>query len=553
MAQGFPGGYAPTGGESAHPLEFALCEFCGRELPARMMDTHKNRVHNVPLPRAPPRPPGAPDPSIPPWISDQGPGRGASYVPPGATPRFPPSAATALSATPHGPPAPSTPSTPSPKATGAPVAAPPPPGAAPPAEEHPLPPPPPDWVPPSEATPPASPEPSTTPGPERERSEGSSDVEVAPAEEAPVAETPPVLTEEGAVAPEGEPAPVPEADPEQVAGLVAEAGTEVPAPEPEAEDADREEPSSASAEADAEVDTSSTDDEPTGEGRATGPALPPGEVPPHEHEVPEHEHEMPEHQHELPEHQHELPEHQHDLTEHQHDLPEHQHDLPEHQHDLPEHEHELPEHQHDVSEHQHELPEHEHEVAEHEHELPAHDHEDYKGLLDTQGADLEAVKHVVHDLTGRLQDREEEIQRLRKAMDESEQVRAALAREVALARADREKMTQSLPVVLYDAEEKRVASVNLFASGHGEALEKLIGALIHSWQNEGKNVDVTGLPPNMAVKVRDDPQGRGFELFPSSVLFLRVTSKEREAMGALPPLVSQPERKEKRDGSSEKT
>ena len=546
MAQGFPGGYAPSGGESAHPLEFALCEFCGRELPARMMDTHKNRVHNVPLPKAPPRPPGSPDPSIPPWVSDQGSGRGASYLPPGATPRFPPSAATALTATPHGPAAPGAPPVGLPKPTGAPAAAPPPPGAAPSAEEHPLPPPPPDWVRPPEEAQPAAPEPSEPAGPERERAEDPSDSEVAPAEEAPVAETPPVLTEEGAVAPEGEPAPVPEATPEQVAGIVADAGTEAPAVEPATDGEDRDELSSASADSDAEVDASSADDEPTGDGPATGPALPPGEVAPLKHEVPEHEHELPEHEHEMPEHQHELP-------DHQHELPEHQHDLPEHQHDLPEHEHELPEHQHDVSEHQHELPEHEHEVAEHEHELPAHDHEDYKGLLDTQGADLEAVKHVVHDLTGRLQDREEEIQRLRKAMDESEKVRAALAREVALARADREKMTQSLPVVLYDAEEKRVASVNLFASGHGEALEKLIGALIHSWQNEGKNVDVTGLPPNMAVKVRDDPQGRGFELFPSSVLFLRVTSKEREALGALPPLVSQPERKEKRERSTEKT
>ena len=533
MAQGYPGGYSPpAGGSGQAPLEFALCEFCGRELPARMLDTHKNRVHNVPLPKPAPRPPGMPDPSIPPWISDQGSSRTPHAAP--RQPRFPPSAATAFAPAQRPPPA--SPGVTSPAATppvpagakaAGPVGAPPLPdtsvppspsdvpltallsGQSPPPHGHALPPPPPDWVRPGESK-------------TSERQADLADDAPAPAEveERPVAPTPPVLTEDGPVPPEGEPAPVPEATPDQVPAIVAEATSSSSVDDSETQ---------ASPEPEAESVTASSDDDlAPGDAPDSAATSVPGEVPPHEHEVAEHEHE-------LPEHSHELPEHQHPAVEHEHELPEHEHPLPEHEHEVAEHEHEMPEHQH-------ELPEHEHEVGEHEHELPPHDHEDYKGLIDTQGADLDAVKQLVQDLTDRLSQRDQEIARLKQSVDDSEKVREALMNEVALARADREKQTQSLPVVVYDADEKRVASVNLFASGHGEALEKLVGAMIHSWQNEGKAVDVTGLPPHMAVKVRDDPQGRGFELFPSSVLFLKVTSKEREALGSLPPLVSQPER-----------
>lgn len=363
-----------------------------------------------------------------------------------------------------------------------------------------------------------------------------------------IAPTPPVLSEGGAAPPEGEPEPVPEATPEQVPQIVAEAsGSTADGTVEATAEASPDVP--AEVQGDVEPETVTAVDSDDGETAAPSEPLPAGEVPPHEHEVPEHEHDLPEHQHDLPQHDHALPEHKHPAEEHEHPLPEHEHPIAEHEHEVVDHEHDLPEHKHEPLEHEHPLPEHQHEVAEHEHELPEHEHETtshehdaYRGLFNTQGADIVAIKQIVQGLNQRLLERDQEIARLKKNMDDSEQVREALAREVALVRADREKQAQTMPVVVYDAEEKRVASVNLFASGHGEALEKLVGAMIHSWQNEGKAVDVSGLPPQMSVKVRDDPQGRGFELFASPVLFLRVTSKEREALAELPTVVSHPDR-----------
>lgn len=343
-------------------------------------------------------------------------------------------------------------------------------------------------------------------------------------EEAEVAPPPVVLTESGTEESSGEPAPIPEATPEQVPEVIAEAASQ----DTSVAVSDDSDSSSGGMSA---PEVASPEPEPTPIPEGTPPVV--ADAPVEAHPV-------------LKEHHEALHTLRKQVTNHGAATEDLRKEFEQHEHELPEHEHELPEHEHELPEHQHELPEHEHEVAEHEHELVPHDHEDYKAALETQGGDIHEIHTSVEGLQSRLAEREKEIQRLQKIVDESEQTRAALMKEIAFARADREKFTSSLPVVMYDADEKRVHSVNLFASGRGEALEKLLGGMIQAWQSEGKSVDVTGLPPHMAVKVRDDPLGRGFELFPSSMLFLRITSKEREALGSLPPLVSQPDKKGER-------
>jgi hypothetical protein len=190
------------------------------------------------------------------------------------------------------------------------------------------------------------------------------------------------------------------------------------------------------------------------------------------------------------------------------------------------------------------LPAGDYSIPPHDHEMPEHDHHSYDGKLSSHDAELNRLKLAVAQLGKKLLDKDKEIYRLNSVVAESQKEREVVAKELAAVRAEREKVAHAMPVVIYDAEENKVAGVSLFATGKGEALEKLLGSLVQNWQGQGRGVEVAGLPPHMAVRVKGDASGRGFDLFPSSVLFLRLSRKEREVLGKLPPLVSAGETKE---------
>lgn len=59
------------GGQFNQQPETVWCPECGQVVPLKMLAVHRNRMHSVPMPETPPRKEGAPDSSVPMWVSDK--------------------------------------------------------------------------------------------------------------------------------------------------------------------------------------------------------------------------------------------------------------------------------------------------------------------------------------------------------------------------------------------------------------------------------------------------------------------------------------------------
>ena len=335
--EGAPG---PDGVPEASPgTEVHTCPECGRELPARMMAVHRNRVHGIPLPVPPPPPPGAPDATIPPWV-----------VPAPAPPQEVPA---------EGPESPGL-------LDG---------GTA----EAPLP----------------------APGPEEPVPEG------------------------------------PESGP---------VGTEEVAPEPEGSE----------------------------------PLL---AIPPHEHDLPDHDHPFPAHDHELPAHEHDLPAHEHDPS--------------------------------------------------------PHEHEPYRDQLESQESDLSQLKVTLANLRQSLEEKDDEIAHLRQLAQQAEEERTQLAEEITRVQGERGNVPAGIPVVVFRTEDSAVDSVRWLPLDAKTGVGPWLGRLMEDWQAEGLGLEIAGLPPNLSVRVKGSPNPRGFEMLPSSVLFLRLSPEDRLRLASPPPAASE--------------
>ena len=171
---------------------------------------------------------------------------------------------------------------------------------------------------------------------------------------------------------------------------------------------------------------------------------------------------------------------------------------------------------------------------------PPHDHEKLIADLTQQATEVSRLKLAIAQLGRRVLERDQEVERLEAAIEEAQRRSQGLAEELSRLRGEQDEVSRSLPVVIYDTDRNEIAGVSLFTTGKGEALERLLENLLEGWRKEGRDLAVSGLPPALGLRLQGDPDGRGFDLLPSSVLFLRISRKERAALGNLPPLVVAP-------------
>jgi hypothetical protein len=179
-------------------------------------------------------------------------------------------------------------------------------------------------------------------------------------------------------------------------------------------------------------------------------------------------------------------------------------------------------------------------IPPHDHELPLHEHEEISEGLKQQSREVNRLKMALAQLGRRVLEREQEIVRLRGSILQSERERHQLAQEISRLREERESLTQAIPVVVYDTDTHRVEGVSLFAAGPRGPLEALVSQLLGRWQGDEGGVEVSGVPPHMRIRLKGEGSERGLDLLPSSVLFLRLSHTEVEALGPLPPLVAPP-------------
>ena len=189
--------------------------------------------------------------------------------------------------------------------------------------------------------------------------------------------------------------------------------------------------------------------------------------------------------------------------------------------------------------HEHELPLHDHPFPSHDHELPAHEHEPYRDQLENQEADLSQLKVSLANLRQSVEDKEEEIRALHERATMAEEERARLAEELTRVRDEQSRTPAGVPVVVYRSEEGVIDAVHWMPLEAPGGAHGLLERLIEFWHQEGLSLEFSGLPPNLSVRVRGDRELRGFEMVPSSVLFVRLSARERARL--LPPTTPEAE------------
>jgi hypothetical protein len=199
---------------------------------------------------------------------------------------------------------------------------------------------------------------------------------------------------------------------------------------------------------------------------------------------------------------------------------------------IPPHEHDLPDHDHPFPAHDHELPAHEHELPAHEHELPTHEHEPYRDQLEAQESDLSQLKVTLANLRQSLEEKDDEIAQLRQLAQRAEEERTRLAEEITRVHEERGNVPAGIPVVVFRAEDSTVDSVRWLPLDPKGGVGPWLGRLVQDWQAEGHGIEVTGLPPNLSVRVKGATGARGFEMLPSSVLYLRLSPEDRARLDA---------------------
>lgn len=195
----------------------------------------------------------------------------------------------------------------------------------------------------------------------------------------------------------------------------------------------------------------------------------------------------------------------------------------------------VPPHDHDLPDHDHPFPAHDHELPDHEHELPGHEHEPYRDQLESQESDLSQLKVTLANLRQSLEEKDDEITQLRQLAHRAEEERTQLAEEITRVHAERGNVPAGIPVVVFRAEDATVDSVRWLPLDPKTGVGPWLGRLIEDWQAEGLGLEVTGLPPNLSVRVKGAQTGRGFEMLPSSVLFLRLSPEDRARLDPAPP------------------
>ncbi len=158
------------------------------------------------------------------------------------------------------------------------------------------------------------------------------------------------------------------------------------------------------------------------------------------------------------------------------------------------------------------------EIPPHEHEMPEHSHEEYKNLVQTHNNEMTTIKLAIAQLAQKLQEKTAELSQLQGLLDQ------------VVKKHEEDEMLTATPVALYDTDEKKVVQVSLLFQQKGVTTDQALKQAVDNWHKEGLSVDVAGLPPNMSVRVRDDAQGRGFDLIPTNMILLRVSKKDREAL-----------------------
>ena len=201
----------------------------------------------------------------------------------------------------------------------------------------------------------------------------------------------------------------------------------------------------------------------------------------------------------------------------------------------------IPPHEHELADHDHPFPSHDHELPAHEHELPGHEHEPYRDQLESQESDLSQLKVTLANLRQSLEEKDDEIAQLRQLAQRAEEERTQLAEEITRVHAERGTVPAGIPVVVFRAEDSGVDSVRWLPLDPKTGVGPWLGRLIEDWQAEGLGLEVTGLPPNLSVRVKGGPPARGFEMLPSSVLFLRLSPEDRARFEGTPPRTDRPE------------
>lgn len=159
-------------------------------------------------------------------------------------------------------------------------------------------------------------------------------------------------------------------------------------------------------------------------------------------------------------------------------------------------------------------------------EIPEHEHEDYRGDLEEHESELTTLKLAIAHLDQKLKERESEITVLQGMLTEM------------VKKEEENEMATATPIIIYDTQEKRVVGMNLLYRKKGQQVEGILKKLVDGWHKESKGVEFNGLPPNMTLRLKEDPEERGFEMVPATMLVLRLSRKEREALGPvmqLPP------------------
>jgi len=161
--------------------------------------------------------------------------------------------------------------------------------------------------------------------------------------------------------------------------------------------------------------------------------------------------------------------------------------------------------------------------------MPPHDHEEYKGIVDKANTEFTTLKLAIAQLDKKIHEKDAEITVLQEMLDQISKKEAE------------NEFASATPVVVFDSDEGRVVGMSLLYRKKGVAVEALVKNLVEAWQKDGKEVEVAGLPPSMSLKVKGDTTGRGFDFFPTTMLFLRMSKKDREALGQGLELVGQKE------------
>lgn len=158
-------------------------------------------------------------------------------------------------------------------------------------------------------------------------------------------------------------------------------------------------------------------------------------------------------------------------------------------------------------------------IPPHEHELPEHSHDEVKSLAQTHANEMTTIKLAIAQLAQKLQEKTTELATLQGLLDQ------------VVKKHEEDELLTATPVALYDVDEKKVVQVSVLYKTKGVSVDQALKTVVDRWHQDGQAIDVSGLPPNMAVRIRGDSTERGFDIIPSSLVIVRLSKKDREALG----------------------